>query len=174
MIEKKNIPYYLMTLGVFLFLKFSYTISNTDNMAFLLKPTNKMVSLMTGFSSVFIKQKGYYFEALNIIIDKSCSGFNFLLICFLMLSFLSVKYFERSLYKTFAFISSIFAAFLITLLVNSSRIMASIIIEGQNAVSLKIDHRIMHESIGIITNLSFLIFTYFIVEKLLKTRKNYA
>jgi hypothetical protein len=41
---------------------------------------------LTGSHSVYISDKGYYHDNLNILIEKSCSGFNFLLLCFCMLT----------------------------------------------------------------------------------------
>ncbi|WP_408612977.1 exosortase K [Limibacter armeniacum] len=170
MIEHKNIPYYISAIGLFIILKYLYTIADISDLIFLLEPTNLVVKFLTGAKSVFIQDSGYYFQQLDIIIDKSCAGFNFWLLCFLMLVFLSLKYFEKVILKISAFIFSFIGAYIFTVLVNSSRIFVSVIIQKQAALALPIKEKIIHEGIGILTNLTFLILIYLITERILKTR----
>ncbi len=165
MITNKNIAYYLTAIGVFALLKFSYTNSDTNDLNFLLSPTNQIVGLLTGSQSVFIQDSGYFYGQLNILIDKSCSGFNFWLICFLMLSFLTLKYFKNKASKISALSFSLIGAYIFTILVNSSRIYTSIIIQSKTLSFTS--HSIVHEIIGIVTNLTFLILIYLTVEKIL-------
>ena len=172
MIANKNIPYYLIAIGLFVLLKFSYTIADSNDLTFLLSPTNKIVGLLTGSKSVFIQDSGYFHQQLNILIDKSCSGFNFWLLCFLMLTFLTLKYFNNKGGKFYAMTFSFIGAYVLTILVNSSRIFTSIIIQNPSITLTK--HPIVHESVGIITNLTFLILIYLIVEKTLIKRNTNA
>jgi exosortase K len=122
-----------------------------------------------GSASVFIKDSGYFHQQLNIIIDKSCSGFNFMLLTYLMLTFLTLKHSKSVLKKTLTLFISLFAAYVITVFVNSSRIFTSIIIQSQN--NYFSNHPLAHESIGIITNLTFLVLIYLTLEKLLLKRQ---
>lgn len=126
-----NILYYLTTIGLFILLKFCYTLADNNNLRFLLKPTDKLVELLTNSKADYFSDKGYYHEKLNIIIEKSCSGFNFWLLCFCMLTFLALKYFDKSLYKALTIPVSMAAAYILTIFVNGSRIFASIILQTQ-------------------------------------------
>lgn len=137
-------------------------IATSEDLAFLLYPTSNLVSFLTGFKSVYIEQNGYFFQGLNILIDKSCSGFNFWLICFFMLSFLTINFFKN---KLLAILISLVSGYLFSVLVNSSRIFTLIILQNQN--SSFTNNSIIHESVGVITNLTFLILIYLIVEKTL-------
>lgn len=169
---KQNIAFYIIALGIFILLKLLFASSETNDLIFLLSPTNKIVELLSGSPATFISGEGYFYENFNIIIDKSCSGFNFWLLCFVMLSFLTIKNFNKSWKKGLAMTASFVIAYIFTILVNSSRIFASIIIEKQfNSLTF---HSIIHESIGIITNLTFLILIYLMVEKLFLKRNTNA
>ncbi|MGB1205019.1 MAG: exosortase K [Chitinophagales bacterium] len=168
MIKNKNIIYYLIAMALFVLLKFGYTIADTNDLNFLLQPTNKLVEILTGLQSIYSIENGYYYAQLNIVINKSCSGFNFWLLCFLMLTFLSVNYFNKTIHKVSAFVFCFIAAYLLTIFVNSSRIFASIVLLNPSISTFHIKQPIIHESIGILTNLVFLILIYLIAEKILQ------
>jgi len=171
MIQNKNLPYYITAIILFVLLKLVYIIADTFDLSFLIIPTNKIVGLLTGTSSLYVKGNGFYFENLNIVIDKSCSGFNFMLLCFLMLTFLSLKYFNKTIEKNAVIILSLTAAYIVTVFVNALRIFAAIIVQTHaDKMLAKRPHYFLHESVGIITNLTFLILIYLIAEKMLNNR----
>jgi exosortase K len=91
LIAKKNIPFYCAIAAIFLLLKLGYTMADNNSLVFLLKPTNALVGLLTGSTSTYFADKGYFYSNLDIVIEKSCSGFNFLILCFGMLGFLDDK-----------------------------------------------------------------------------------
>lgn len=167
----KNIPYYLTTIGLFILLKFGYTLADNDNLIFLLKPTDKIVGLLTGSHSVYFLDNGYYHHSLNIVIEKSCSGFNFMLLCFCMLTFLFLKYAYKSIFKFLSIPLALIASYLFTIFVNASRIFVSIIMQQQANDFLPVrPHLILHEIVGVITNLTFLILIYIVSEKFLTNK----
>ncbi|MFM9948864.1 MAG: exosortase K [Saprospiraceae bacterium] len=161
----KNIPYYLTAIGLFILLKFGFTLADNNDLTFLLNPTDKLVGLLTGSHSVYLSGRGYYHEHLNIIIDKSCSGFNFWILCFLLFTYLAVKHFHKSLHKFLTIPTALIGAYLLTMFVNTSRIFASIIVQAQTKNIFLNQQPIIHEAIGIITNLTFLILAYILIEK---------
>jgi exosortase K len=91
----RNIPYYLTSVGLFVLLKVGFTFADNNDLAFLLKPTDKFVGLLTGSQSVFLAKDGFFYEKMNVVIDKSCSGFNFWILCFLVFAYLGLKYFDK-------------------------------------------------------------------------------
>ena len=165
--KPSNTPYYLFSVGLFVLLKFCYTLADNNDLTFLLKPTDKIVGFLTGSHSVFNTDEGYYHEYLNIIIDKSCSGFNFWLLCFLLFAYLFVKYFDKTVQKILTIPVALIGAYLMTIFVNTSRVVASIIVESQTKDIFQNHQHIFHEAIGVITNLTFLILAYMLIEKLL-------
>jgi exosortase K len=165
--SNKNIPYYLAAVGLFILLKFGYTLAENNDLTFLIKPTDKLVGLLTSSHSVYLSESGYFHEHLNIIIDKSCSGFNFWALCFLLFTYLTVRHFNRTLNKILTIPIALILAYLLTIFVNTSRIFASIVVQTQTKNILLNHQHILHEAIGIITNLTFLILAYVLIEKLL-------
>jgi len=152
-------------------LKFGYTFAHNNDLIFLLKPTDKLVGILTASHSVYLSDKGYYHEHLNTIIDKSCSGFNFWILCFLLLSYLAGKYLNKILNKIISIPAALIAAYVLTIFVNTSRIYASIVIHTHTKNILLTQQHIIHEGIGVITNLSFLILAYILFEKLLINKR---
>jgi exosortase K len=165
---RNNLTYYLAAIIVFVLLKFYFSSADNDSLIFLLKPTDFLTGLVTGSNSVYISEIGFYYEKLNIIIDKSCSGYNFWLLSFLMLFFLTIKYFNNHFHKILVIPSCLLFAGIFTIFINTSRILITLIFQ-QHIKNLLPDnfHFAVHESLGVITYLSFLIIIYLIAEKLL-------
>lgn len=156
---------------VFILLKFGYTVADNDELTFLLKPTDKIVGHLTNSHSIYFSGKGYYHNGLNILIEKSCSGFNFMLICFCMLTFLFLKYADKATFKLLIIPTSLVLSYFLTIFVNASRIFVSIIIQKQaNNFLPKRPHLILHEIVGVITNLTFLILIYILLERFLTNK----
>ncbi len=170
--KNSDLLYYLIMIVFFVILKFAYTLAETNHLTFLLTPTTKIIELVSGFQSVYIDNKGYYFQQLNIVIDKSCSGFNFLILNFLMLTFLFLNYFKKGKDKITAVFTALIIAYVFTIIINSFRINTAIIFEDKIALFVNLNRDIIHQAIGIIINLTFLILIYLITEKILNHKKN--
>ena len=169
----KDIPFFTAAVIIFILLKFWFTYAGIDNLSFLITPSDKIFGLITGSQSVYIENSGYYHENFNIIIDKSCSGFNYLIICFLAFVFLFTSHFSIPVYKILVFPLSLFFAWVLTILVNSSRIYLSVIAYEKTINVLPNHQDLIHQITGITTYLFFLLMTYLIIDKFLKNRKVY-
>jgi exosortase K len=170
----KNIPYYASVVVLFFLLKFGFTIADNNDLILLIKPTDKLVGLLFGSCSVYSPESGFYHEKLNILIDKSCSGFNFWILCFLLFAYVSIKNFDKTMQKIICIPLALIGAYLLTIFVNTSRIFASIIVQTHTDLIFNKQQHIIHEAIGIITNLTFLILAYILIEKTLKNKQNNA
>ncbi len=166
----KKLPYYLFAIIIFIMLKITYYCSTTQDLVFILKPIDKIIELLTGTKSVYNPANGYYHENLDILIDKSCSGFNFWILSFLIFTYLTLKHVDTRLIKIIYFPISLIGTYLLTIFVNSSRIFTSIVIQNQTRNMVEQQHFI-HESIGIITNVSFLVLCYVLTEKYLSKKR---
>jgi len=169
---KKQAYYYLITFALFVLFKFAYRYADTDMLLFLLKPTDKLISILTTSNSIYMPDIGFYHKQIDIVIDKSCAGFNFWMLSFLMLSFLGLKYVSSKWRQLGIIPLALIGAYILTLFVNTSRIFVAISIQNQTK-SLSINQHIIHEAIGIVTNLSFLIIAYFLIDKILIKTTNY-
>ncbi len=163
----KNLPYYLIIAGLLFCFKWTFRLIWVDDLYFLLKPTSKIVETFSHSESIYLNNKGFYFESLNIIIDKSCSGFNFWMISFIAFSYLGIKYALTARWKTFNIFITLVITYFFTILVNASRILVSLYLQNFATSILPKHQHLIHESIGVTTNLTFLLLCYIIIEKIL-------
>lgn len=168
----KNTPYYLIAIGLFILLKFWMGTFDNDQLQFLLKPTDKVFGLVTGTHSDYSSDNGFFYYKFNILIDKSCSGYNFLLLCFVMLYFQIIRFANQPGFKLLLLVSCLGIAYILTILINSSRIIISVVQQNAKVDFLTLEPHIIHESIGVVTYLLFLLITYFLTDKILN--KKYA
>ena len=171
-VEKKNIPFYGIMGVFFVLLKYWYTVTDANGLFFLLYPIAKIVGFLLNAQPIPVPGNGFFFEYLNIIIDKSCAGFNYWLLCFLMTGFLSVKYFEGYRLKTLMVFGALLMGYGFAIFVNSARILVLITIQSQS-LSLS-ENPLVHESVGVMVNLTFLAILYLCIEKYFKTRIPHA
>ncbi len=165
---KKNIPYYFITIAVFIAFKLFYTQAENNSLRFLLKPTDKLVAFMTNSKSQYLSESGYFHKELNIIIDKSCSGFNFWMVSFLMLTFLGFKFIFKRTNRLLIIPIVLAISYAFTILVNTSRILFSIMVTTAQVQFTEKKFSWLHQAEGIFMYLSFLILIYLAVEYILK------
>ncbi len=161
-------PYLIVVVLISFIMKFWYKWSVNDDLLFILKPIDKMVRVYTNTTSVYKNDSGFYNEKLNIIIDKSCSGFNFWILSFFLFSFLIFKFLQNPFYKITSIPFILICTYIFGVFVNTSRIISSISIEK---TFLHLPY--LHQSIGIINNLIFLILTYYFIEYYFNKHTNY-
>jgi len=171
MIKNQNIPFLLLAGFIFIGLKVFHRVADTELLRFLLAPTNAIIELVTNSNSTFISTSGYFHESLNIVINKSCSGFNFWVLCFIMLTFLVLPFLKNNLQKITAIPVVLIGAFILTILVNASRILFSLFIH-EKLINLLGTKTWLHQAEGTFIYCSFLILIYLGLEYFLKNVKN--
>lgn len=154
------------TVSAFFLLKFWYAKTTSEDVLFLLKPIAKLVNIITGSEAVFQSEIGYVNENLNIIINKSCSGFNFLMIVFLMLSFLLHKFFKPGYFQFLISPVVLVFSYGFTIVVNVSRILLSVVVNRFVKPG-----GLIHQFEGTFVYMSFLMLLYLGVDYLLKQTK---
>lgn len=155
----KNIPYYLFAVLVFILMKLIYTGLDTSDLLFILKPTNTIIAILTNTGSELRTDSGYYNEQLNILIDRSCSGFNFWIICFSMLAFSIIPVMKTPGHKIAAIILLIPMCYLLTIFVNTSRILVSLQIGSTGSLNV-INSKDYHQAQGVFVYFFFLVSIY--------------
>lgn len=154
--------YSLILASLFLVLKFFFREADNTQLAFLLKPTSLLVNLFTGSNSVFLPEQGFFHEDLNIVIDKSCSGFNFWLLCFTLFSFTILQ--SKKINFTFLFLPFLlFTTYLLTIFVNTSRILIASKIKFILYFINKDNNHLTHEAIGSFVFVFFFTFFYLLL-----------
>jgi exosortase K len=149
-----NTPYYLGVLAIFVALKLSFTVASNDDLTFLLMPVDNLVGLMTGSPSVYLLDSGYFHESLNIVIEKSCSGFNFWCLSFAVFAYLAIKYAVHPMHKVISLPVALIFAYILTIFATA------IVAQRQTAHIFTNAQYLIHEAVGVVTYLSFLVAVY--------------
>lgn len=170
----RNILLTIVCLLIFVLAKFWFREAENSDLLFLLSPTNWGVELFLGTQSVYTTDLGYYFSDLNIAIEKSCSGFNFLVISWLMTCYTmaSSKELTSKINVGLIIPISLILAYLATLLANVSRISIYMVLMRQRLTEL-LDPRDtwLHLAEGVLVYFSFLLILYFALNRLLTKLK---
>lgn len=168
---KNNIIWFGICFLIFATLKYLFRCMDVDYIRFLIFPTSIILEIVTGAKAVYEDGAGYFYSDLNIIIDKSCSGFNFLLISFLMTAFIFLR---QTFTKKWIVIPLSFAiAYLITIIANVSRITGYLaIMRGSLPQLLDANDSWLHQAEGVFVYLFFLILLYFILNHITNIRNS--
>lgn len=144
--------------------KLYFSRADTDSLKFLLVPVNFFIELITGSKGNYIMQKGFYHERFNIIIDKSCSGGNLLIIAFTVFSYALITSVSKTRLKCTAIFKAAVISYFFCITVNTFRIFSLLMLQKYNPFYLFP----LHEVVGIFVNLFFLVSVYFLLIHLLK------
>lgn len=158
--------YFITIAGIFL-LKIFNRNTATINLSWILAPVSLLTELLTGLNFHPVAAGGYVYPPLNIIIDKSCAGINFLIVS-LMLTIYSRLKTSESLKKTgLHYIILLIFSYSVTIFANSLRITGAILITRllQSIDRMDLYHQ-LHHAEGIVVYLSMLIIYYLLLEKI--------
>lgn len=174
MYSKPNIPYYLLLFGLFIILKYTYTKSTTEDLSFLLKPTSHIIGSISNSPISNTAEQGYFLDNLNVVINKSCSGYNFWLLSSILFAFLMINHLDKSKYKILSLPIAFLVAYILSIFVNSSRIFVSLVLQNKIQHITGLSASIIHEAIGVAINLTFLFLAYLFLETTIKKLKIHA
>lgn len=152
--------------------KWAHAGSTHSDLLFVLAPVNFLVSIFTGSPSVFDSEIGYHHPSLHMIIDKSCAGINFMIICFG--SLFSLLYREQApAFTNFKkLLLSVLLAYALTLLANTSRIVVLITSLRFSMAHSWIATDWFHQAMGAFIYLAALLSACLIVHKTLQKVTN--
>ncbi len=123
---QKYWPLYLLTTAVAFILRYFSKATDSDVINWMLAPTVRWVSVLSGITFEYLPHQGYASHAYYFLVAPSCAGIRFMMIAFLMLMFSSLHRIEKKKSGYLWFCFSIIFSYLATILVNSIRITASI------------------------------------------------
>ncbi len=159
---KNKLPYYILAGLLFLTLKWLFKTATTEDLLFLLGPSNKVVSIFTGQSFIYQIEEGFYYQELNIIIGKSCAGFNFFLLSMLMYSYSTISVLKPKKSGILIIPVAFLLAYPLTIFANASRILGAIFIQQK----LDLHYDWLHEAEGVFVYLFFLIAFHLVLKPL--------
>jgi len=143
-------------------LKWWYRTATIDDLDLLLSPVARMVALLGNTSYELVAGKGYYFPDLNMVIDRSCSGTNFMVIATASFGFLVLKSRNGGCMRPLLALLMLPAAYALTLLTNTGRILCMVALQ-------RVGHApsaLVHEVIGAAIFLTALVLATLLLDRL--------
>lgn len=168
----KNI-HIIACISLFLLMKMIYTQTTSDDLKFLLYPTDQLVCFFTGNQSNYIPKAGYFHIDLNILIEKSCAGFNFFILFFLISYITCIKHIIHSSRRWSLLPICLLISYLLTIAVNSSRIITAIALKSKfNFIEISSSHQLQGTFIYLFFLLLFYsVLKYYLNKQVLKNEK---
>ncbi|MFN6177719.1 MAG: exosortase K [Flavobacteriales bacterium] len=125
-------------------LKWWYRTATVDDLELLLGPVAHLVALLGNTAFVEVAGEGYFFPDLNMVIDRSCSGTNFLVIATATFAFLVLKSTNGGCLRPMLALLMLPAAYTLTVLTNTGRILSMVALQrlGHTPSAL------LHEALG--------------------------
>lgn len=170
----KTATWFSISLITALLLKYLHAISNTGDLLVILQPTSSFVGLFFNTKAIY-QDTGFYFPALNILIDKSCSGVNFFIIAFCVFSSTAPYHVLKIRTSILLFVATGVLSYLLTILVNTSRIVSAVLLLQNESAMPWVATPWAHEAEGAFVYLSALLLSYLIVKNcFIKIKNHYA
>jgi len=148
-------------------LKYFHSTTDTDSLAFILFPIAKLVEIFTQASANYLPTQGYFFEEINILIDKSCCGMNFWIMSWSMAGIIGLQYFKRLSHQVGLLFSSAILTYFLTIWANTSRIVGAIAFHQYFPPDSVFNGSTFHSMQGAFTYLLYLTLFYLLLQKTL-------
>lgn len=164
---KNNIALHIIYLLLFyLICSYNYQSLTFENLLFLIKPVNTIFVFFVKTEPIYKSGSAYYYESLNIVINKSCSGFIFFITSYVIIYSIILKYEKRILIQKCNFALTLLLSYLATIYFNSARIIISYL--AQNTANYFLPnrpHHLIHEVTGqIVYIISYFIIIYILIK----------
>lgn len=158
---------YIITASIAIGLKVFYFSASFNDVYFLIKPLNTATEFLTRHQSELINEVGFVYESQQIIINKSCSGFNLWVISYLMFSYMFISSIYKKLHYLFIIPSALLLSYISALFINIIRVYVSFLLNTSPLPLFKEHTLVIHEMVGIINNFAFLFIIYYSLNYLL-------
>jgi exosortase K len=103
-------------------LKRHYADARADDLWWILRPTARLVGVMTDSAFVAVPGEGYVSRERLFVIEKSCAGVNFMIVAFGMVAFALFHHVRSGVSGTSVLAISLSASYAAAVLVNAARI----------------------------------------------------
>ncbi len=156
----------MLTLLIAFGLKYHYSRAGSADLEWILRPTARLVEIMSGLNFEKEKATGYINREQYVVIAPACAGVNFLITAFCMAMF-SFLHQVKCLKAKLAWLSwSLGSAYLITLFVNALRILLAITLYQADFYSGWLTAERLHRLAGIVVYFFFLCLYHVILQKI--------
>ena len=165
-VAPSNVIQFIAVLMIAGGLKLYYSLASVNDLYWVLAPTTFFVELITGETFTFESFAGYMSEDHSFLIAAACSGVNFLITAFLMLS-VSRLWKKRTEPLSLGLIpAALAAAYLATLVANTIRIAIALHIHRMEEPMVWVNPEQLHRFEGIFVYFGFLLLLYNLIEGL--------
>lgn len=158
--------------AIFICGKIIYKYGNTDVFLFLSKPVAIAISAFYGSDCYYTKENGFVLDEMSMTIDKSCSGFNFFIICNICLLLTILIQPIKSKLKFKEMISIPIMAYCCTIITNTFRIINLIEFQDKLSSFSGLSEESSHSMIGSFIYLTSLLTIHFIFIKIFMNRRS--
>ncbi len=162
-----NYLFYGVTLLMAIALQAFYHYAANRELLCFLSPLTKVLEVFFGYKYYFQDEIGFYNLRNGVIIDKSCAGLNYFTILFSMFVFSFLSSFQRTAAKLSAFGVFFVLSYILTIAVNSLRVIAVVSFLAFDLTPGVISKEILHLSWGILYYLFFLLLIFHITSKII-------
>jgi exosortase K len=147
-------------------LKAFYSTASVNDLRWILAPTTFLVEIVTGEQFNFESYEGYMNSDYSFLIADSCSGVNFLIAEFLMISLLLIwnEESDSTNWRSIPFAAS--AAYVFTLAANTVRISVAVKLHRMDAPSIWLNPEQLHRFQGISIYFGFLMLIFVLFDRI--------
>lgn len=158
--------------GVAYTVKRFYASATADELGWLLRPTARLVSIVSGHRFIEERGSGFLSRELGVLIAPSCAGANYLIVAFALLAVGFLPRFDRPGSKWAWLGASAALAYMATLAVNTLRILLTLAMKSENALRLGLSFEDAHRIEGVIVYLGSLWLLYLGIERAFRGGKS--
>jgi exosortase K len=163
-ISQSDLAFYISTGLIIIALKLFHQSAQLANMQWVLMPSVFLVELFINQPIQFEEGLGYVNREFSFVINKSCSGFNFMLIVFCLEVFGFIHFVKNLTTKLLTFFGFAFLAYGLTILINGIRISSNYMVHLYEHKFGATIGATLHEIQGGIIHLSALILLYWFLQ----------
>lgn len=139
----------LVAFALALTLKRFYSEASAEALRFVLAPTTWLTAVVLGARFEFVPGAGYLSRELSVLIAPACAGMNFVIVAFLTLALGFGARFDGVRRQMGWMLGALALAFVVTVLVNATRIVVSVRIAHAATSWLGSSFQAVHRLIGI-------------------------
>jgi exosortase K len=141
-------------------LKAFYSAASVNQLSWILWPTARLTELVTGTGFVFESHAGFLSDDRSFLIAASCSGVNFLITAFVMLSLVKIWRDRARDVQWSYFPAAALVAYLVTIVANTVRITVALWLHHGRPASAWFDADELHRLQGIAVYFGFLLLLF--------------
>ncbi len=170
--ERTKLPFLLLGLACLFAMKLLYAIATLNDLTFLLAPVSMLVGLSQNAPSWFQADQGYIFPTLNIIVDASCAGGNFMILSFAVLGYVCWNELTPPKLSLYLLPVLLISSWLIAIVANVSRINVILMTRAFGDVHPWVVSDAFHELQGAFVYLTMLVLIFILTRYAIRKLKH--